>query len=316
VTSPETSPVSAGGRILSILLVVAAGAVIGSILGAIITGDPAYTVGWAVGLPVLLTVAGFIGSRRSTRRVLTAPGRIPGIIGSASPRPVATEAVLNPESTAVPATGGTLNGEPLDPAVLAKMPEPRPRGEVRWGRRAIVIALVLAGVALALIPAYRTIGWTATNIAQGRWDGNDMRTGLHQQEAVDDLAAVIGSYDFVSVWFYDSYVLIEAPTYVGATTTDRYQWQYGRAGREGPYSGVVDGLFDASRIDFSIIAELVAQAKADAGWTDFTSVYPSVRADDAGVPEVSISLGNDYYSASYAFTIEGDFIGKNGTGLD
>jgi hypothetical protein len=302
--------------VVRIVLVLGAGAVIGSILGSIITGDPLYTVGWAVGLPVLLTVAGFLGSRRRKQQVLTAPGTVPGIIGSARTRPVATEAVLNPEPTAVPATGGTLNGEPLDPAVLAKMPEPRPRGPVHWGSRVLTIALVLAGVALALIPAYRTIGWTATNIAEGRWDGNDMRSGLHQQEAVDDLAAVIGSYDVVAINFYDSYVLVEAPTYVGATTTDRYQWRYGRASREGPYSGAVVGLFDASTIDFSILGDLVARAKADTGWTDFTAFYPSVRADDEGVPHFDVYLSNDYYSASYTFTIQGDLVERNGTGLD
>jgi hypothetical protein len=304
------------GAVVRIVLVIGAGAVIGSILGAIITGDPLYTVGWAVGLPVLVTVAGFLGSRRRTKQVSTAPGRIPGIIASGRTQPVVTEAVLNPEPTAVPVTGGTLNGEPLDPAVLAKMPDPRPPGAVRSARRALSIALVLAGVALALIPASRTIGWTATNIAQGRWDGNDMRSGLHQQEAIDDLAAVIGSYDFVAVNFYDSYVLVEAPTFVGATTTDRYEWRYGRATRQGPYSGAVVGLFDASTIDFSLVGELVARAKSDTGWAEVTSFYPSLRADDEGVPEFGVYLSNDYYSASYTFSVQGELIDRYGTGLD
>lgn len=304
-----------GGTIIRVVLQLAVGAILGSILGSIFTGDWIYTIVWGVGLPLVLTIAGVLGSRKRTGQVLTVPGRIPGIIGSTRVQPAQTQAVLNPESTAIPSTGGTLNGEPLDPAVLAKMPQPRLRDVPLW-RRVLAIALVFAGIALVLIPAYRTIGWTVTNLAQGRWDGNDMRSGLHQQEAVDDLAAVIGSYDFVSVWFYDSFVLIEAPTFVGATTTDQYEWQYGRAGRKGPYSGAVTGLFDASRIDFSIIGELVAQAKADTGWTDFTSFYPSVRANGEGVPEIHISLSNDYYSASYTFTIEGDLIEKDGTGLD
>lgn len=307
---------SVGGTIARIALLLAVGAVIGSILGSIFTGDWIYTIVWAVGLPIGLTVAGILGSRQRKRDVLTAPGRVPGIIGAARAQPVPAHAVLNPEPTAVPATGGTLNGEPLDPAVLAKMPEPRPRGGTPAWSRAIAIILVLAGVALVLIPAYRTIGWTVTNLAQGRWDGNDMRSGVHQQEAIDDLAAVIGSYDVVAVNFYDSYVLVEAPTFVGATTTDRYEWRYGRAGREGPYSGVVTGLFDASAIDFSIIGDLVARAKADTGWTEFTGFYPAVRADDDGVPEITVSLSNDYYSATYTFTIEGDLIEKYGTGLD
>jgi hypothetical protein len=308
--------VSVERTVLRVALPLVTGGLLGSILGSLFTGDPAYTVGWAVGIPLVLTVAGFIGSRRVRQQAPTAPLRIPGIIGAARSQPVPTEAVLNPEPTAVPATGGTLNGEPLDPAVLAKMPEPRPRGPVNWGRRAVTIALIVAGIALVLIPAYRTIGWTATNLAQGRWDGNDMRTGLHQQEAIDDLAAVIGSYDFVAVNFYDSYVIAEAPTFVGATTTDQYQWRYGRATREGPYSGEIDGLFDASAVDFSILGDLVTRAKADTGWTDFTGVYPSLRVDGEGVPRFGVYLSTDYHSASYTFTVQGDLIGRDGTGLD
>jgi hypothetical protein len=308
--------VNAGSRILRVGVLLVTGALVGSILGSIFTGDPLYTVAWAVGIPVLLTVAGVLGSRMRKPRVLTAPGRIPGIIGAARAQPAPTAAVLNPESTAIPATGGTLNGEPLDPAVLAKMPEPRPRDEVPWWNRALAILVVLAGIALVLIPSYRLIGWTVTNLAQGRWDGNDMRSGLHQQEAIDDLAAAIGSYDVVAVNFYDSYVLVEAPTFVGATTTDQYEWRYGRAARVGPNSGTVTGLFDASVVDFSMIDDLVAEAKADAGWTEYTTFYPAVRANDAGVPEITISLNNDYYSASYRFDIHGDLIERYGTGLD
>ena len=305
-----------GGVLLRVALPLVTGGLLGSILGSIVTGDPAYAVGWAVGIPVVLTVAGVIGGRRRTQRPPTAPLRIPGIIGAARSQPAPTEAVLNPEPTAVPATSGTLNGEPLDPAVVATKPAPQPRVPVNWGRRAVTIALLVAGIAVVLIPAYRTIGWTATNLAQGRWDGNDMRTGLHQQEAVDDLAAVIGSYHVVAVNFYDSYVIAEAPTFVGATTTDQYEWRYGRATREGPYSGEIAGLFDASTVDFSILGELVTQAKADTGWTDFTGVYPSLRADGEGVPRFGVHLSNDYYSASYTFTVQGDLIGRDGTGLD
>jgi hypothetical protein len=304
------------GTILRVLLLVAFGAGIGSILGAIFTGDPLYTVAWTVLLPGSLVVAAIVGSRAASQRRATAdPARPPGILGSVRPRPAQTEAVLNPEPTAVPATA-TLNGVPLDPAVPATMPEPRPRASVPGWRTALPAGLVLAGVALALIPQYRLIGWTVGNLAQGRWDGNDMRTGLHQQEAVDDLAAVIGSYDFVSVSFYDSYVLVDAPTTVGGTTTDTYQWRYGRAGREGPASGSVDGLFDASEVDFSIVGELAAGAKADTGWDEVTTCYPSVQADDEGIPEISVYLANDYYSASYTFSTRGELIEKYGDGLE
>lgn len=307
------------GTILRIVVQLLIGAVLGSILGSIFTGDWIYTIVWAVGLPVMLTIAGMLGSRGTKRRVLTAPGRVPGILSSVHPRPVQTEAVLNPEPTAVLSAGsaqyaGTLNGEPLDPAVLARMPAPR--GPIPWWSRALAILIVLTGVAVALIPAYRTIGWTATNLAQGRWDGNDMRSGLHQQEAIDDIARVVGSYEFTSVSFYDSYVLVDGPTRPGATTTDRYEWRYGRVTRDGPASGSLDGLFDASGIDFSIVGEVVAAAKADTGWNDVTSFYPSVRAGDDGEPEIFVALSNDYYSAGYTYSSEGELLDRYGDGLD
>lgn len=310
---------TARGRIARIAVQLVIGVVLGSILGSILTGDWIYTIVWAIGLPIAITAAGVLGGRRIQRRVLSAPGRVPGIISSADPRPVPTQAVLNPEPTAMVSTGsaqyaGTLNGEPLDPAVLAKMGAPRP--PVPLWSRVLVFVVILIGAALALIPAYRTIGWTATNLAQGRWDGNDMRSGLHQQEAIDDIAAVVGSYDFTSVHFFDSYVLVDAPTRPGATTTDQYEWRYGRAWQDGPASGSVEGLFDASRIDFSIVADLVAASKADTGWDDFTSVYPMVTANDEGVPEIFISLGNDYYSAGYTYSSEGELLDRYGDGLD
>jgi hypothetical protein len=166
----------------------------------------------------------------------------------------------------------------------------------------------VTGAALVLIPAYPLLGWAATNIAQGRWDGNDMRTGLHQQEAIDDIAAVVGGYDFAAVYFYDSYVLVEAPTRPGATTTDLYQWRYGRAFQDGPRSGSVDGLFDASQLDFSIVADLVARSRADVRWGPVEDYYPSVRANSEGIPEISIWLSNDYYSASYTYDLQGELL--------
>lgn len=303
-----------GRLLIRILVRIAIGVVLGSVIGALVTGDWAYTLVWAIGLPVLLTVAGILGSRGATRRVLTAPGRVPGIISSVHPRPVQTTAVLNPEPTAIPSAGVVLDGATV--ASPAPVPTP-PRGEiVPWWSRALAIGFLVLGIGVVLIPAYRTIGWMAQDLAQGRWDGRDMRSGVHQQEAIDDIAGVVGSYRFTSVYFYDSYVIVDAPTRVDATTTDEYVWRYGRATREGPAAATLDGLFDASRIDFSIIGDLVAAAKADAGWDEFTSYYPSVRANDAGEPEIFISLGNDYYSAGYTYSIEGELRDRYGDGLD
>ena len=285
---------SVRARLLRIGILLVVGVILGSVLGSIVTGDPAYTVGWAVGLPILLTVAGIVGSvrKKASTPVAETP---PGIISSANPRPAQTEAVLNPEPTAI------LNG-------AKATPRRETSSGVPWWSRVLAILTILVGAALVLIPAYRMIGWTATNIAQGRFDGNDMRTGLHQQEAIDDLTAVIGGSEFVSIYFYDGYVLAEAPTRPGATTTDLWQWRYGRAVNDGPYSGSIDGLFDASAVDFSMIPDLVARARAETGWEQVTTTYPSVRANEEGVPEITIALGNDYYSASYTYDLRGELV--------
>jgi len=199
-----------------------------------------------------------------------------------------------------------LDSGPLGPT---STPVPlQPASGIPWWSRATAILLILTAAALVLIPAYRLIGWTATNVAQGRWDGNDMRTGLHQQEAIDDIAAVVGGYDFAAVYFYDSYVLVEAPTRPGATTTDLYQWRYGRAFQDGPRSGSIDGLFDASGIDFSLVADLVARSRADVRWGPVEAYYPSVHANSEGIPEITISLSNDYYSASYTYDLRGELV--------
>ena len=306
---------SARSTVFRIAVLLLVGAVIGGVLGAIFTGDWIYTIVWCVALTLVLVVVPMFVSRAARKRTLTAPGRVPGIINSQQHQAAPTEAVLNPPSTAIPSTGATLNGVPVGDAT-APAPGHTSTGRPVWWNRGLAIVIVLLGIVLTLIPSYRLIGWTAGNIAQGRWDGNDMRTGLHQQDAVDDLAAFIGGYDFVAVNFYDSYVLVEAPTYVGATTTDQYEWRYGRASRLGPYSGEIDGIFDASQIDFSIIGDLVNEVKADTGWTDFTYYYPSVRDNGEGQVEIDISVANDYYSASYSFTSEGQFVEKYGTGLD
>lgn len=314
-SSPAADPKPGGirRRIISIGTLLVIGAMIGGVLGAIFIGDWVYTVVWGVGLALVLIVVPFLGPKNTRRLGPAEPQRIPGIINSRLGQNAPAEAVLNPPSSAVPATGATLNGVPMEPGSAA----PRPAATAaRRSGCGIPILVILLGIVLTLIPSYRLIGWTVGDMAQGRWDARDMRTSLHQQEAVDDLARYIGGYDFVAVSFYGDYVIVEAPTRPGATTTDSYQWQYGRATRMGPRSGSIEGLFDASRVDFSIVGDLVAQAKADTGWSDFTYFYPSVREGSEGRIEISISLGNDYHSASYRYTAEGEFIDKSGSGLD
>lgn len=183
--------------------------------------------------------------------------------------------------------------------------------------RTAAIGVIVVGIALALIPSYRMIGWAAGNLAQGRfWDGNDMRTGIHQQDAVDDIARASGTYRFVDISFYDGYVVAEAPTSATSITTDRYEWRYGRIDSREPDSPAIEGAFDASDIDFSVVGRVVVAAKADLAWDSFEYVFPSVSKGESGEPEIRVSLGSPYFDATYTYTIAGVLIDRSGTGLD
>ncbi|MEO5535555.1 MAG: hypothetical protein ABIR17_10535 [Pseudolysinimonas sp.] len=294
------------------------GAGIGGVIGELVTGDWLYTIVWSTAIPLFILAGTFASSTSRTPTSPTGIRRVPGIVASAASIPVARVAVLNPEPTAVPITATTV-AEPAAATVVPVAPAGAIplRPTVPWWSRALAISVILVGAAITLIPSYRIIGWTAGNIAQGRfWDGNDMRTGLHQQEAVDDLAHAVGTYKFVNISFYDSYVIAEAPTSSTSVTTDRYVWRYGRIESRDPESAAIDGAFDASRIDFSIVGELVERSKQDAGWDSFESFYPSVRMSNEGIVEVDISLSSAYFSATYRYTTSGDVIDRSGTGLD
>jgi hypothetical protein len=311
-------------RLVTLALV---GTTLGGIVGSIITGDWIYTIVWAVSLPLIFFLVGAGGvvaaSAEKRRRRGSSPPLDPaGIISSspgAAPRP--SEAVLNPEPTAVPA-GTVLNGVPVDPgpeeSPVAVSGPPRPR--VPWWNRALAIVIIAAAAAATLIPAYRLIGWKASDLAQGRWDSTDMRTSLHQQEAVDDIAEIVGGYEFTGIGFYDGYLIVDAPTYPGAATTDTYMWRYGRAWREGPEfiqpTDVEAELFDVRGVDLSIVGELVEWAKDDTGWSDLESWYPSVSRFSDAPAEISISLSSAYFSATYRFSLTGELLDRNGTGLD
>ncbi|MEP6478174.1 MAG: hypothetical protein ABJB03_02190 [Rhodoglobus sp.] len=183
--------------------------------------------------------------------------------------------------------------------------------------RLIGIVVIALAAAVTLIPAYRLIGWTASNIVALDFDGNNMIDGRHQQEAMEQLAAAAGCWQFTDINFYDSYIIVEGLTTPTATTTDDYMWRYGRATREGPDiiqpQDLSSELFDASRIDYSIIPGLVAQAKADARIESVESIYPSIRRDSfsGGQPVITISISGPYDSVQYHYTLDGTFIDKN-----
>lgn len=201
------------------------------------------------------------------------------------------------------------------PEWSASAPITRARNPL-WNRVLAIVVIALAA-AVTLIPAYRLIGWTASNIVALDFDGNNMIDGRHQQEAMEQIAAAAGTWKFTDINFYDSYVIVEGLTAPGAATTDEYNWRYGRAFREGPafiQPQELDAeLFDASTIDFSIIPRLVAEAKADAKIENFDSIYPAIRRDssDDGRVVITISISGAYDSAQYNYTVDGVLIDKN-----
>lgn len=305
------------GRLARIAVLVLVGAFLGGIVGMFATDDWVYTLIWPTAMTAVIVLVSALGvRRRRSAAVAGSGGRIPGIRNPGAPAP-APVAVLNPEPTAVPATGSP---EAPGPVLLNGMPVsssgPRPGAMPAWASGLLSIAIILASAAVALIPSYPLIGWTVEGWTHGRGDGADPRTGTHQQDMIDAIAAVSGGHGFVSVTFYDGYVLAQAPTSPGAPTTDNYEWRYGRAFRVGPASGSVEGLFDGSRIDFDIVGQVTRAAMTDAGWGRYISYSPSVRLGVEGEPEISVSLTGDYYSAVYTYSIEGELLDRYGTGVD
>jgi hypothetical protein len=285
-------------RIVALLVPLVIGGFLGSIIGGIVTGNEDYAIVWGIGGPIVVTALVLIGitvsSVKASRKkkaasAADAPAGINETVTGISRKDVA--AVLNPSSGAVPATGVVLNGEPVDAAGAATKvaPSSDPARPVRL-RRWLAIVLVLAGVVIALIPARTMVGWVASDILHGRpFDGRDMRDGLHLDDAVAEIAQVVGSPDMSYISFYDDYVIVTARTSPRSTTADTYMWRGGKAYRAGPNGfdpDLADQLFDSSQLDFSVIPELITIAKRDSGMNDADDYYPSVRRNyDADLPD-------------------------------
>ena len=174
----------------------------------------------------------------------------------------------------------------------------------------VKIAIVLLGAALVLIPAYGSIARATESIAAGDWDGTSMVTGNYQQLAVDAIAEVAGGYQFTSIQFYDTYVIAVAPTYPGADTTDRYMWRYGHAFREGPdliqEEDLNSALFDASGLDFAVVAQVTREALAATTVEGIETVYP--RVGGAGIPKISLYFSGTYKDESLTYDFEGTLL--------
>ena len=105
-----------------------------------------------------------------------------------------------------------------------------------------------------------------------------MRTGLHQNDAVAQIAEVVGSPDVTRVNFYEDYVIVRrAPRRAARRSTRTCGGTAALSVRSGRIRARARGLlFDASTVDFSIIPSLITIAKRDSGMNDADDYYPSV----------------------------------------
>jgi hypothetical protein len=300
------------GKVLQLVF----GGLVGCLLGGLFTGNENYWIALVITLPLLLTLGGILGSRGAKQRKAAGqPVLRPGIISTIPgirPAPLSQEAVLNPVSTAEASTGVVLNGE-----VVAPKPDRLP---LWW--RALSILTMAAGAALVLIPAYPVIGWTVQDIGAGRpFDGRDMVEGLHQQDAFDQLAGVIGGTEVVSITFFRDSIQVSAPSSPGARTVDRYVWSGGVASKQGPDfsqpADLDDALFDAGDLDMSLVATLVRRSLDDAEIDQVDAVYPSIRRPGDGEgPRIDIAISGVYFSAYFSYTTDGQLLQRSGSAFE
>lgn len=239
---------------------------------------------------------------------------------------VARRSLASPEVTIVPAPpaewGALADAVRRDPSripVAFAAPDWTPTGpsqairRPRAWERVVSLLIVLGAAAVTLIPAYGMIGRTVSTIAAGDWDGNNLVTGRYQQVAVDEIAAVAGSYQFTNVNFYPDYVIVTALTAPTATTTDAYYFRYGRAFRDGPSSSqpteLPEQLFDASQLDFSQVAVAVQAALDRSDIDDIDSTYAFVSRG-AEEMEISVYISGPYASEYLIYDFDGTLIAQ------
>lgn len=311
-------------RVVALAVPLVIGGFLGSIVGGVVTGNEGYAIVWGVGAPIFITALILVGTTVASVRAKkkkaaesgAAPAGINETVTGITKKDV--DAVLNPSSSSV-----VLNGEPVGASTTTVQPAPNPARPVRL-RRWLAITLLVVGFVVVLIPARTMLGWVGYDILHGRpFDGRDMRDGLHLGDAVAQIAEVVGSPDMSYINFYDDYVIATARTSPRSTTADTYMWRSGSAYRAGPNGfdpELASQLFDTSQLDFSVIPELITIAKRDSGMNDAEDYYPSVRRNyDADLPDdpvVFISLSNDYFSASYTFSFDGEILDKSGTAFE
>jgi hypothetical protein len=185
-------------------------------------------------------------------------------------------------------------------------------------RGLLVVAVVAA---LVLIPAYPSIARGGNNIAQGRWDGSNMATGLYQQDSIDQMIAAAGTSKFTNLGFYPSYILGDAVSRGDADRTDSVQSRYGRAWVEGPSTSQSNDLqaelFDVGALDIAMVAQVARDAVQRAGIRNPESVYAFIRLDsETREPEITVSVNGTYDSGYLDYTFDGELIGAFGSAFE
>ncbi len=249
--------------LLPLVGVVSLGALLGGIIGAIVTGDWRYTIVWAVALSV--AVLCFVVY--ATISMLRAAG----------------------------AVRRTFSG----------------------GLRAVIAGvLVVVAAVVTLIPAFGSFARIGTD--------QSLLTGAYQQDAVDQIAKVVGNHDLIDVDFYDGYVIAEAPTKPGARTTDDYQYRYGQAERLGPEliqpEDTRAAVFDGRTVDFSLIPKLITDAERRAKITNPTSLHVSVMQSldpKAGQPPtINVNVEDAYHEGFVQYSPKGVYLSETGSAFN
>lgn len=231
------------------------------------------------------------------------PGRPDVTIVPAAPEEVMAAAALArsdpslipPSSTALPWESATTT------TPGTRRPTPRDRTRSGVPARVLAITIILVSAVVTTIPAWGSFSRAIESAAAGDWDGTNLVSGRFQQEAVDAVAEVAGGYEFAAVYFYPDYLIVDAPTTPGATTSDTFMYRYGRAWREGPETiqptDLAAELFDAGALDFSAVADAVELARS-ASEIEETFVFAYVLRGAEGEPVIHVSLTGDYGSES------------------
>ena len=186
----------------------------------------------------------------------------------------------------------------------------------RAARTVIACVLVLATATVTLIPAFGTIARIGTD--------QSPLTGAYQAQDVDAISQVVGSHELIDVDFYDSYIIVEAPTRPGADTTDDYQFRYGHAERLGPEMMQPENTkvaqYDGRTVDWALIPKLINDAERRAHITHPDSLHVSVMQSldprSGHAPTINVNVEDAYHDAFVQYSPHGKYLTESGSAFD